>query len=108
MAEPGYPQDQKDPSVFVDMSSHDHNDDSNSAPPPPFSDHADEDAVPLLSATEEKKALDQKDAVTSASVPIAEDKNQQEPSRCGRRWGRRCNRTPEQRAACKYLLSVLI
>ncbi|KAG0302396.1 hypothetical protein BGZ97_002370, partial [Linnemannia gamsii] len=104
MAEPGYPQDHKDPSVFVDMSSHDHEDDSNSAPPPPFSDHADEDAVPLLSATDEKKALDQKFAEASAAVPIAEDKNQQqqqEPSRCGRRWGRRCNRTPEQRAACK-------
>lgn len=102
MAEPGYPQDHKDPSVFVDMSSHSHEDDndlSNSAPPPPFSDHADEDAVPLLSAADEKEALDQKNA---SAVPIPEDQNQNQQQKvCGRRWGRRCNRTPEQRAACK-------
>ncbi|KAF8943747.1 hypothetical protein BGZ47_005101 [Haplosporangium gracile] len=96
MAEPGYPQDHKDPSVFVDMSSHKDNDLSNSAPPPPFSDH-EEDAVPLLSATDEKKAFD-----PAAPTPIPEDQSQnQEQKACGRRWGRRCNRTPEQRAACK-------
>ncbi|KAF9129796.1 hypothetical protein BG015_004093, partial [Linnemannia schmuckeri] len=98
MAEPGYPQDHKDPSVFVDMSSHEDNDLSNSAPPPPFSDH-EEDAVPLLSATDEKKAFD---PAAPTPTPTPEDRNQnQEQKACGRRWGRRCNRTPEQRAACK-------
>ncbi|KAG0216693.1 hypothetical protein BGX33_012286 [Mortierella sp. NVP41] len=86
MDEPGYPQDHKDPSVFVDMTTdNDSHDDSYSAPPPPFSDHDSEDAVPLLA--DEKKSQDQ---------PIITPTTPEEERSCR---GRRCS--PEQRARCK-------